>query len=85
MASDITFLETFPYEDLRTTAIATFPRNPSSVSEWLGTYASGDDVNLTEWIGRLLTVAAYHHSVDVAKCIINYIKPLDNRKGEQIS
>jgi len=72
----------FTYEDLKS---ATFHNNRSFVSDWLDTCtaaAGGDDKNKDqEWIGNLLSVAAYQHSVDVVRCIIEYITPLSNCKG----
>ena len=70
----------FTYEDLKA---ATFHNNRSFVSEWLRT-CTGDEENKDEhqkWMGSLLGVAAYHHSVDVVSCVIDYITPLDNCKG----
>lgn len=72
MASSITY----SYRDLRT---ATLQNNLSIVSDWLQACVSDDEKD--EWIGRLLGVAACHYSVDVLKCIIDYIKPLDNCTG----
>ena len=73
----------FTYEDLKASA---FHNNRSFVTEWLHTCA-GDEENKDEhhkWIGSLLGVAAYHHSVDVVSCIIDYITPLDNCKGRLV-
>lgn len=67
----------FAYEDLKAAA---FHNNQSFVLEWLQTCPDDDD-NKQKWMGGLLSQAAYHHSVDVVNCIIDHIKPLDNRKG----
>ena len=72
------------YEDLKT---ATFLNNLSFVSEWLQTCAvekENKDEN-QKWMGSLLGLAAYHHSVDVVLCIIDHIRSLDDCKGEPFS
>ena len=69
----------FAYDDLKTAA---FHNNRLFISEWLHTCADeGNKDEHQKWMGGLLGVAAYHHSVDVVWCIIDYIKPLDNCKG----
>ena len=70
----------FTFDDLKA---ATFHNNQSFVSDWLKTCTDdyeNRDAN-QKWMGRLLGVAALHHSVDVANCIMDYIKPLDDRGG----
>lgn len=70
----------FTYDDLKA---ATFHNNQAFVSDWLINCAAEEDnkdVN-QKWMGSLLSLAAYHHSVDVANRIIDHIRPLSNRKG----
>ena len=72
----------FAYEDLKA---ATFHNNPSFVSEWLHRTCAGEKENRDEhqkWMGSLLGLAAYQHSVDVVLCIIDHIGSLDDCKGE---
>lgn len=51
------------YEDLETAA---FSNNQEFIQDWL---RSQQDDQL-QWRGRLLSRAAYHHSVDAVRCII---------------
>ena len=70
----------FTFDDLKA---ATFHNNQGFVSDWLQTCTDDEenkDAN-RKWMGSLLGVAALHHSVDVANCIIDYIKPLGDYKG----
>ena len=73
------------YEDLIT---ATFCNNLSFVSDWLSS-CPGDQVENADktaehqkWMGDLLSASARHHSVDVARCIIDHIASQNNCQGD---
>ena len=51
------------YDELE---MAAFHNNQAFVQDWL----NSNDQQICPWQGRLLSRAAYHHSVDVVKCII---------------
>ena len=50
------------YDELE---MAAFHNNQEFVQDWL----NSNDQQICQWRGSLLSRAAYHHSVDVVKCI----------------
>ena len=55
------------YGDLETAA---FNNTQGFVREWW--LNSGKDQQNYGWLGSLLSQAAYHHSVDVVRCIVSF-------------
>ena len=55
----------YNYKELE---MAAFHNNHGLVQDWL----ENDEQDDNPWRGNLLNRAAYHHSVDVVKCIINF-------------